>query len=73
MSAQKLSLSEWASRRFNPPPAERTLRLWVAQKRILPAPVKIGRAYYVEPGAKHIAEAMAEAANEGRLKQRVGR
>lgn len=66
--SSKLSLTEWAARKFSPPPAERTLRLWVSAKRIVPAPIKIGRRYYVEPDAKHIAEATAKP----RLAQRIG-
>lgn len=54
---KRIRLTAWALRRFDPPPAERTLRLWVKSGRILPAPVKIGRAYYVDPDAVHIAEA----------------
>lgn len=59
MSAQSriVRLSVWAAQQYNPPPAERTLRLWVREGRIVPAPVKIGRAYYVSPDARHIAEA----------------
>jgi len=52
----KITLDAWAALRFNPPPARNTLRLWVRQGRIVPAPVKIGRAYFVEQDALHIAE-----------------
>jgi predicted site-specific integrase-resolvase len=51
----RISLRQWAQR-FSPAPADRTLRLWVAKGRIVPAPIKIGREYYVEPTAAHIAE-----------------
>jgi hypothetical protein len=54
--ARKITLTAWASQEFDPPPAERTLRLWVKQGRILPAPIKVGRTYYVVPDAKHEAE-----------------
>lgn len=56
-ASRRIRLTAWAEQRFDPAPAERTLRLWVAQGRILPAPIKIGRAYYVDPAAEHIAEA----------------
>lgn len=52
----KVTLTTWAASHFSPPPAERTLRLWVREGRIVPAPLKIGRTYYVEPTARHIAE-----------------
>lgn len=52
----KITLTAWAAKQFDPPPAERTLRLWVSEGRIVPAPLKIGRTYYVEPTARHIAE-----------------
>jgi predicted RNA-binding protein YlxR (DUF448 family) len=53
---RRIRLTVWAAQQYNPPPAERTLRLWVREGRIVPAPVKIGRAYYVTPDARHIAE-----------------
>ncbi|WP_341887063.1 excisionase [Variovorax sp. YR752] len=57
--ALKISLAKWAVQQFDPPPADRTLRLWVKAGRIIPAPIKIGKTWYVEPGARHIAEVMA--------------
>lgn len=53
----KVTLATWAASHFSPPPADRTLRLWVREGRIVPAPVKVGRSYYVDPAARHIAEA----------------
>lgn len=58
--SKKVTLSAWAADQYDPPPADRTLRLWVKEGRIVPAPVKIGRTYYVSPNAKHIAEVMRE-------------
>ena len=55
--SRKITLTAWAAQEFDPPPAERTLRLWVREARIVPAPIKVGRTYYVQPDAKHIAEA----------------
>jgi predicted site-specific integrase-resolvase len=55
--ARKITLTAWAAQEFDPPPAERTLRLWVKEGRIIPAPIKVGRTYYVQPDAKHQAEA----------------
>ncbi|QNK69473.1 excisionase [Variovorax sp. PAMC26660] len=65
----KITLAAWAAQQFDPPPAERTLRLWVREGRIVPAPLKIGRAYYVEPSARHIAEVMADSRLVSRLRR----
>lgn len=55
----KLALHVWAARQFDPPPANRTLRRWVSNAQIIPAPVKIGSKYYVEPTAKMWADVKA--------------
>lgn len=52
----KILLTAWAARHFDPPPAERTLRVWARDGRIYPAPIKVGRSYYVEQDAQHISE-----------------
>jgi predicted site-specific integrase-resolvase len=65
--ALKITLTAWAAQEFEPPPAERTLRLWVKEGRIVPAPIKVGRTYYVQPNAQHIAEASRPARLAARL------
>jgi hypothetical protein len=60
-AVKKITLMAWAAQEFDPPPAERTLRLWVKEGRIVPAPIKVGRTYYVQPDSKHIAEATRDA------------
>ena len=67
--SRKITLTAWAAQQFDPPPAERTLRLWVREGRIIPAPLKIGRAYYVEPTARHIAEVLADNRLVNRLRR----
>lgn len=52
----KITLQAWAARHFEQPPVENTLRIWARQGRIVPTPIKIGRTYYVEQDALHIAE-----------------
>ncbi|ACC76357.1 excisionase [Paraburkholderia caribensis] len=48
----KIRLDEWLKvREFDRPPAIRTACLWVNACKIFPAPVKIGRSYYVQDGA----------------------
>lgn len=59
MSARRISLTLWAERQFDPPPAERTLRRWAKAGQIVPAPLKIGKTWYVEPTARHIEEVTA--------------
>lgn len=47
----KLRLDAWLTKQFDPPPAIRTARLWIRDGKIYPAPVKVGRSYYVEENA----------------------
>ncbi|WP_434033665.1 excisionase [Cupriavidus sp. a3] len=47
----KKRLDEWLKSQFDPPPAIRTARLWIRDGKIYPAPVKVGRSYYVEENA----------------------
>lgn len=65
----KITLTAWAAKQFDPPPAENTLRAWARNGRIIPAPVKVGRSYYVEPTAKHIAEVVADNRLVNRLRR----
>lgn len=52
----KISLETWAKSKFQPAPHPNTLRAWARDGKIIPAPVKIGRAYYVESAARHVEE-----------------
>lgn len=52
-----ISLSKWAER-LDPKPHPNTLRNWTRDGKIIPAPVKIGRAYYVAEHARHINEVL---------------
>ncbi|KAE8757359.1 excisionase [Paraburkholderia madseniana] len=47
----KIRLDVWLERNFDPPPAIRTARLWINAGKIYPAPVKVGRSYYLEETA----------------------
>ncbi len=66
---RKITLLAWAAQQFDPPPVENTLRIWARNGRIIPPPVKIGRTYWVEPTAKHIAEVMADDRLVNRLRR----
>ncbi|RUR65873.1 excisionase [Variovorax guangxiensis] len=65
----KIRLTAWAALHFDPPPAERTLRLWGREGRVIPPPLKIGRTYYIDQDAQHVAEIAAV----GRLVNRLRR
>jgi hypothetical protein len=47
----KVRLDKWLEDNFDPAPAIRTARLWIKAAKIHPAPVKVGRSYYVEKDA----------------------
>lgn len=51
----QVRLDRWAELNFDPPPCRKTLRQWAEEGMILPSPVRIGKFYYVEQGAKHVA------------------
>ena len=55
----RILLSDWAGLHFAPPPSLWTLRRLVRQGSIYPAPVKVGKAYYVEPTARLMTDAPA--------------
>jgi len=42
-----ITLQDWAAQHYAPPPSIRTLRAWVRDGRIAPAPVLHGREYRV--------------------------
>jgi len=60
MPPKRVALALWAERRFDPPPNMRTLRRWVEEGQLVPAPIKIGRTWYVTEETMHIAEAEQE-------------
>jgi hypothetical protein len=47
----KIRLNDWLKAQFDPAPAIKTARNWIKEGKIYPAPVKVGRAYYVEQNA----------------------
>jgi hypothetical protein len=49
---QYILLTEWAKGRIVPEPSLWTLRAMARTGKIEPAPVKIGKAYYVDPAAR---------------------
>ena len=48
----RILLSAWADLQFDPAPSLWTLRRFVREGSIYPAPIKVGKAYYVEPTAR---------------------
>lgn len=49
----KITLEEWAKRRYEKPPNRDTLRRWARDLLIFPFPEKTGRTYYVDPNAQY--------------------
>jgi hypothetical protein len=45
-------LGEWAEQKISPKPSDWTLRQMARAGKIEPPPVKIGKAYYVQPAAR---------------------
>jgi hypothetical protein len=53
MSEKKaVLLEQWGAANFDPPPSLWTLRAMARAGKISPAPVKVGKAYYVQPDAQ---------------------
>ena len=52
----KIPLKAWAARQFDPPPHDRKLREIARAGKIDPAPVKLGREYWVEHVAQFVAQ-----------------
>lgn len=53
----KVLLEAWARSYFDPAPSTWTLRRMARDGEILPAPVKIGRSWYVDKDARHVSDA----------------
>lgn len=58
----KITLDTWAARHFDPPPTLPTLRAWARSGHIQPAPVKVGRTWYVDEHAQYSTHQAAPAA-----------
>lgn len=56
-----IPLTEWAARRYAVPPTIDTLRRWVREGQIHPAPERAGRLYQVDEHAVRIAPSSAPA------------
>ena len=57
MSGEMVTLKLWATR-LTPSPHPNTLLNWAKDGKIIPAPIKLGRAYYVSKSAKHVQEVL---------------
>lgn len=51
-ASKKIRLEQWGREHFDPPPSLWTLRSMVRAGKISPRPVKVGKAYYVDPTAE---------------------
>ncbi|WP_413722657.1 excisionase [Sodalis sp. RH24] len=52
--AKLLNLQEWANEVYSTPPSLSTLRRWVREGRIYPAPELHGKEYRIIPGAIYV-------------------
>lgn len=50
----KITLTEWAARRYSPAPSAWTLRRMVREGDIYPKPELLGRTYYVHENARRL-------------------
>ncbi len=53
----KITLTEWAARRYDPPPSAWVLRRWVREHELHPRPELVGKTYYVDENAKRLTAA----------------
>lgn len=63
MGVKMVTLKVWATR-LEPSPHQHTLLNWAKDGKIIPAPVKMGKSYYVDQNALHIQEVL----NGGKIK-----
>lgn len=58
----KIPLTEWAARRYDPPPSAWVLRKWVRAGEIYPPPELVGKTYFVHTNARRlgVAESIVE-------------
>lgn len=50
----KITLTAWASRRYDPAPSLWVLRRWVREGQIYPVPEMVGNSYYVDEKAERV-------------------
>ena len=50
----KIPLTEWAARRYDPPPSPWVLRRWARDGELHPTPELVGKAYYVDENARRL-------------------
>jgi hypothetical protein len=53
----KIKLIAWAEARYNPPPSLWTLRRWVREGELHPAPEMVGNTYYIDQNARRLTAA----------------
>jgi hypothetical protein len=51
---KSITLTEWAESKFSQPYKKGTLWMWARTGRIYPPPKKIGRNWWVNPGAEYV-------------------
>lgn len=61
--SKKITLQAWAAARFDPVPNVKTLQRWARDGWIYPSPERVGKPYYVDPGAVFIGRDPSKAAS----------
>lgn len=57
----KITLTEWAARRYSPPPSAWVLRRWARDGELHPVPELVGKAYYIDENARRLTGAAVDA------------
>lgn len=53
----KITLTEWAARRYDPPPSAWVLRRWARDHELHPKPELVGKTYYIDENARRLTAA----------------
>jgi predicted site-specific integrase-resolvase len=56
----KITLTEWAARRYSPPPSAWVLRRWTRDGELHPAPELVGKSYYIDENARRLTAPAAD-------------
>lgn len=62
--SKKITLHAWATRKFEPTPADKTLQRWARECWISPIPQKVGKHWLVDENAEYIGPNGRAAAHE---------
>lgn len=71
--AKLMKLKKWWSLNYEAPYEAKTVRKWAKEGKLVPAPIKHGRPYYIRGDARHIenVEASSSKPNESKTKRKL--